>query len=47
MITKTFFIAKDFYLIGAKILRDHATDQRLPFEGTLGGLLGPTEAEQH
>jgi hypothetical protein len=46
MITKVFFTAKDFYLIGAKILRDHGTDQRLPSRAAVSGLLGQTEAQR-
>jgi hypothetical protein len=47
MITKTFFTAKDFYLIGTKIFRDHAIDQPFPSGGAVGGLLGPTSATRH
>ena len=32
MITKDSILAKDFYLIGAKILRDHSADRRTAAE---------------
>jgi hypothetical protein len=47
MITKVFFMPKDIYLIGAKILRDHGTDQSLPLGSAVRGPPGPTSAKRH